>query len=156
MIVLKIFIDRQASLAVILYPLIFCSAPFQSSSNMAPMSGHLSGNGWRGRVGGAAPRWCAVLTAALTWHQCRHVRSHSLDMLLQCGMCRHVQTCGHVGRGTSWQTHTHQFPVVLILIKLHVSAEIKRHSNNIVIVTATFVHPELILLLQVLCHCHMS
>ena len=57
------------------------------------------------------------------------------------GMCR---TCGHVGRGTSWQTH--QFPVVLI--KLHVSAEIKRYSNNIVIVTATFVHPELILLLQ--------
>ena len=67
-------------------------------------------------------------------------------MLLQCGMCRHVQTCGHVGRGTSWQTHTHQFPVVLI--KRHVSAEIKRYSNNIVIVTATFVHsPELILLL---------
>ena len=59
-----------------------------------------------------------------------------------------MQTCaGHVDM---WDVgypgrHTHQFPVVLI--KLHVSAEIKRYSNNIVIVTATFVHLELILLL---------
>ena len=60
-------------------------------------------------------------------------------------MCRHVDMwdVGHPGR------HTHQFPVVLI--KRHVSAEIKRYSNNIVIVTATatFVHPELILLLPI-------
>ena len=64
-----------------------------------------------------------------------------MDMLLQSACA------GHVACGT-WDilADTAQFPVVLI--KLHVSAEIKRYSNNIVIVTATFVHPELILLLQ--------